>query len=172
MSEDCRYCQEWRDDCNRYLGQIESLTVERNAFQDQCISLKLKRETERAATDAAVAQIKQLAAKRDTLAAQNAAMRETLEQQRQHCYNPFEPDNQCDSYKRLSTMLDSPDLAADVLKRRDAEVAAAEREECAKVCEGYANSLNNEWNQSLGVADDLVETCHECAEAIRARGKA
>lgn len=48
----------------------------------------------------------------------------------------------------------------------------AEREECAKACEKYGASLNNEWNQSLGVAGDLVETCEECAEAIRARSNA
>jgi hypothetical protein len=50
--------------------------------------------------------------------------------------------------------------------------AKAEREACAKTCEKYGASLNNEWNQSLGVADDLVETCEECAEAIRARSNA
>lgn len=48
----------------------------------------------------------------------------------------------------------------------------AEREACAKACEKYGTSLNNEWNQSLGVADNLVETCEECAEAIRSRSNA
>ena len=45
-----------------------------------------------------------------------------------------------------------------------------EREACAKVCDDYGKSLNNEWNKNLGVADDLRETAEECAEAIRARG--
>ena len=44
-----------------------------------------------------------------------------------------------------------------------------EREACAKVCEDYGKSCVNEWNKNLGVADDLLETAEECAEAIRAR---
>ena len=47
----------------------------------------------------------------------------------------------------------------------------AEREACAKACEEYGNSVNNEWNKQLGVADDLVGIAEECAATIRARGE-
>jgi hypothetical protein len=56
------------------------------------------------------------------------------------------------------------------IERFAALVAAVEREACAKVCENYGESCDTEWNQKLGVADDLRETAEECAEAIRARG--
>jgi hypothetical protein len=44
-----------------------------------------------------------------------------------------------------------------------------ERSECAKVCEDYGSSYDNEWNRKLGVANDLKDACEECAAAIRAR---
>ena len=42
-------------------------------------------------------------------------------------------------------------------------------EDAAKLCDEYGNSVNNEWNKELGVADDLAGIAEECAEAIRAR---
>ncbi len=44
-----------------------------------------------------------------------------------------------------------------------------EREACAKVCETYGESLNNDWNKDLGVAEDLVGITEDCAAAIRGR---
>ena len=50
----------------------------------------------------------------------------------------------------------------------DAKAIRAEAlEEAAKVCEEYGNSVNNDWNKQLGVADDLVSIAEECAAAIR-----
>jgi len=46
-----------------------------------------------------------------------------------------------------------------------------ERSECAKVCEDYGSSYDNEWNRKLGVANDLKDACDECAAAIRARSQ-
>jgi len=46
-----------------------------------------------------------------------------------------------------------------------------EREACAKVCEDYGASYDNEWNRKLGVANDLKDACDECAAAIRARSE-
>jgi hypothetical protein len=43
----------------------------------------------------------------------------------------------------------------------------ATKEKAAKVCEEYGNSVNNDWNKQLGVADDLVSIAEECAAAIR-----
>lgn len=40
-------------------------------------------------------------------------------------------------------------------------------EDGAAVCDKYAKDLDNEWNKQIGKRDDLVETCEECAEAIR-----
>jgi len=42
-------------------------------------------------------------------------------------------------------------------------VAAAEREACAKVCDGSANEAPNSWQFRMGA--------NHCAEAIRARGR-
>ena len=49
--------------------------------------------------------------------------------------------------------------------------AAHEREACAKVCDAYGESVDNEWNRGLGVANDLKDIADECAIAIRARGE-
>jgi len=46
--------------------------------------------------------------------------------------------------------------------------AAAEREACAKVCEG----LTPEWPDQLGIAQAERTTMLDCAAAIRARGRA
>jgi hypothetical protein len=46
-----------------------------------------------------------------------------------------------------------------------------ERSECAKVCEEFGASYDNEWNRKLGVANDLKDACDECAAAIRARSQ-
>ena len=54
------------------------------------------------------------------------------------------------------------------LERFAALVAAAEREACAKVCEG----LTPEWPDQLGIAQAERTTMLDCAAAIRARGRA
>jgi hypothetical protein len=51
------------------------------------------------------------------------------------------------------------------------DAVMAERSECAKECEDYGSSYDNEWNRKLGVANDLKDACDECAAAIRARSQ-
>ena len=51
----------------------------------------------------------------------------------------------------------------DLLERFASLVAAAEREECAKLCENLANAVSNENHIA-------IEQRQFCAKAIRARG--
>lgn len=69
-----------------------------------------------------------------------------------------------DSKSCVKTDCNGVRLIADGLdiERFAALVAAAEREECAKVCEDLSLSQNSEWE--VGTLD--------CADAIRARGQA
>lgn len=50
-------------------------------------------------------------------------------------------------------------------------VAAAEREECAKVCADIGKEYNNEINKKLGLGYELQEVAFDCESAIRARGQ-
>jgi hypothetical protein len=59
----------------------------------------------------------------------------------------------------------------EALAKFAAAIRADERSECAKVCEDYGSSYDNEWNRKLGVANDLKDACDECAAAIRARSQ-
>lgn len=40
-------------------------------------------------------------------------------------------------------------------------------ERAAKVCERISSEVNNDWNQRLGVADNLVDIADSCATEIR-----
>ena len=51
-------------------------------------------------------------------------------------------------------------------------IAAAEREACAKLCETSVWSRDVRWWQSATKSDVSVEAALQCAEAIRARGQA
>lgn len=74
---------------------------------------------------------------------------------RKHCpFEPIYPDTS--SYR---------EWVIDALM----EAVGREREECAKACEDFGKSYDNEWNRNLGVASDLEDVCEECAAAIRAR---
>jgi regulator of replication initiation timing len=44
--------------------------------------------------------------KHHLLLAENTRLRAALEWQKEHCYNPFEPDNQHESYKRICEALE------------------------------------------------------------------
>ena len=58
---------------------------------------------------------------------------------------------------------DNYHIQTELIERFAHLVAAAEREACAKVCEGNdASWPDDEWNNA----------CHACAAAIRARGEA
>lgn len=71
------------------------------------------------------------------------------------------PSDEKDYVTSFSTLLFSKHIA---------DIAIAkEREECAKVCDNIANSVNNEWNKGLGVANDMCEIATDCADAIRGR---
>lgn len=47
-------------------------------------------------------------------------------------------------------------------------IVQAALEAAAKVCEGHAAGLDNDWNKTLGVANDLAEVGIDCAIDIRA----
>lgn len=61
------------------------------------------------------------------------------------------------------------------LERFAALVAAAEREQCAKVCEawakGHAEAASSPGDECDYTNCDLVAASEDCAHAIRARGK-
>ena len=40
-------------------------------------------------------------------------------------------------------------------------------QECAKVCDEHKKSLENGWENGLGVASDLIETCESCSTSIK-----
>jgi glutamine phosphoribosylpyrophosphate amidotransferase len=56
-----------------------------------------------------------------------------------------------------------PELVSLAAKHAAETVAAAEREACAKVCDGSANEAPNSWQFRMGA--------NHCAEAIRKRGQ-
>lgn len=118
--------------------------------------------------------VQQLEQERDNLAAQNEALRSALEEVKSligettgvyglHLngdLSPWAEIEQGGRFERLTLLDDAlnlPNLAAEVLKRRDAEV----REECAKVCESRYMGDNNR--------EDLE--AKRCAAAIRARSE-
>jgi len=50
-----------------------------------------------------------------------------------------------------------------------AKIARAEAlEEAAEVCNKYGVDVDNDWNRSLGVAEDLKDVADDCADQIRA----
>lgn len=59
----------------------------------------------------------------------------------------------------------------DFLVAMDARSAAAEREECAKVCEEHSWPADIDWWIEATKKDVSVKSALECASAIRARGE-
>lgn len=41
-------------------------------------------------------------------------------------------------------------------------------EDAAKICDKYGVDVDNDWNRSLGVAEDLKDVADDCADQIRA----
>ena len=62
------------------------------------------------------------------------------------------------------------ELSGDALQRFAALVAAAEREACAKVCEGEQFELTQDVAGKNGL-QHFDAGCRSCAEMIRARGE-
>ncbi|MDN8078332.1 hypothetical protein [Burkholderia multivorans] len=68
----------------------------------------------------------------------------------------------------LNQRLDRAARLLEQAARRTTPDREAVIEECAKVCDSIGFSLNNEWNQRLGVAAELSGVAEDCADAIRA----
>ena len=58
-------------------------------------------------------------------------------------------------------------LIATALAQAEERGRLEERERCVKIADDMAKGLNNEWNQKIGKANDLVDTCEDIAAAIR-----
>ena len=131
---------------------LDRLVQEIHSLREQIAELEASPLSEEA-LDILRSKNKQLEAERDQLAAQNEAMREIVE-----CLWATQDQSEYDAtFKRdIESIINLPNLAAEVLKRRDAEVTAAERDECAKVCDNEASVE--------GIAQ-------KCAAAIRARSE-
>lgn len=65
-----------------------------------------------------------------------------------------------------------PIIALAYAEKFAALVAAAEREECAKVCDELATQAHRDWKTKYNPHDDgRSDGMHECSEVIRARGQ-
>lgn len=82
-------------------------------------------------------------------------------------YHEHECDYKC---RRLKCIERQRDELRELMGQKVAEAVAAEREECARVCEKTGAMYNNQRNRELGLGDLFQEVAEGCAAAVRERG--